>query len=254
MRWFALTALVWASTALAKDVQIATSDGVQLHASWTGKGEKGIILIPDDKRTRQDWAFLAEKLSKHGFSVLTFDLRGMGDSDLGRSITEADYPKMVSDVQEVSAWLSEHGATSVQLIGARLGANLALNAASSDPSIKSIALLSPHLNIRGIKMSAALNAYGERPVLWVVGADDDVATRAATALDERALGYSEVEIVEQGGVGATLLNRSSTLEGTLMAWVNGSYEQKTMKDRASDLHAGEDNSTIETTGKKFGEQ
>ena len=59
----------------------------------------------------------------------------------------------------------EVAADSIGIAGASIGANLAVLDAADDPGVRSIALLSPGLDYRGLRIEAAMKKYGARPAL-----------------------------------------------------------------------------------------
>lgn len=246
-----LVSLLAASPALASTVGLSAADGVRLSAESYGKGERGVLLLHDAGRSRADWAFFAEKLSSAGYLVLSLDLRGHGASE-AVDLTDESWPLMVQDAQAGVSWLREHGATSVSIVGAHLGANLALNTASADASVDDLILLSPGLNVNGVKMSAAIDAYGTRRVLFVASTEDSSGARAAQALGDRAQGIHEVELIDGSGVGTRLLNRSAELESMMVTWLAGPTEDDVTQSGQRRLGTGSI-TEIETSGQRFGE-
>src|ERR1019366_3265127 len=97
-RFFYFACLCLAGTALCQPVafaqppapvpaKITTVDGVKLNATFYGSAKKNspvVIMvhpIGDGKNSKPpEWKALAEYLQKQDFAVITFDLRGHGDS------------------------------------------------------------------------------------------------------------------------------------------------------------------------------
>ena len=73
---------------------------------------------------------------------------------------------MVNDVKAARRHLAarpEVNHSRIGIAGASIGANLAVLAAVDDPTVTSLALLSPTLDYRGLRIEAALRKYGKRP-------------------------------------------------------------------------------------------
>jgi len=243
-------ALGWFGAAKAASIAVTTTDGVALQAAQFGKGKHGVVLVHDKGKTSEEWAFFAEKLAQNDLNVVAITLRGHGSAP---AATTEDYPKMVADVAAAVAWLRAKGATRVDVVGAGLGANLALHAAAADPSIASAVLLSPGLNLQGVTLASAVEGYGIRPLLVVASQEDSYSTRSGTYLEEKIRGEKKFELLENAGSGVKMLNRAPTLEGLLVSWLNGSYELTSGVGKPDSLTTG-DGAAIETKGKKFGEQ
>ena len=86
---------------------------------------------------------LARALAAQGFTVLRFDLSGLGDSEArsdGLGLLEAT----LADIREALDWLeSTRGARRIVLAGLCSGANYSLLYAGTDPRVVGVALLDP---------------------------------------------------------------------------------------------------------------
>jgi pimeloyl-ACP methyl ester carboxylesterase len=221
--FLAFISLLAVNDALAGAVKLKTTDGVTIAGVESGSGAKGVVLVHGDGRTASDWTNFSAKLASQGFHVLAIDLRGHGGSALPAGLTEADWPKMVNDVAAGAAYLRTRGAKEVNLVGADVGGSLALNEASTDAAVTSLALVSPTISAHGVKVSEALAAYGQRPILLVAASGDSLSAKAANLLGPKALGPKQIDIIDGNGSGAQLLNIDAALEGTLIGWLNGSW-------------------------------
>ena len=152
-------------------------------------------------RNRREWEAMAQQLASDGIGALAMDLRGHGESGAGPlgPPDRVDYSTMVLDLRAARRFLAQRSdvqQTRVGVAGASLGANLAALLASSDPSIASLALLSPSLDYRGLRIEAAarkvtrpmlLVASRRRPVCVAVGARAaEGRRRTARAADPEA--------------------------------------------------------------------
>lgn len=255
MRWLWVVglALGLSREAIAAPFTANAADGVVLHGNDWGKGTKAVLLVHEKGKSSLDWSYFAERLSQKGFYVAAIDLRGHGTSTLPAPLTEADYPKMSQDVAAGLAFLRAKGAKDIVIIGAGIGANVSLYAASEAPDVKTVVLMSPGLNLTGVAIAPAAEKYGTRPMLIAVGADDTYGLRTATWLEERGQGSRVVEFVGAGGQGVKLLNKDPDLEGTLIAWISGNYAQVDVSQRATPASTTAP-ATFTTTGKKLGEE
>lgn len=225
-----LLASLFVSSALAApafpaEVTVTTSDKVPLKALYGSptKAPNGVLLLPGAGRGKEDWSSLADKLYRSGAQVLCLDLRGQG-SNPAAPLTPDLARQMQEDVRAGVAWLKSHGATRVSLVGADLGANLALNVAPDLPEVSSIVALSPGMDYQGIITNDAIKRFGARPVLLVAAEDDPYAMRSAKSLDALAQGEHKLHSYTNGGRGTKLLSRDPMLEGMLLGWINTHWQ------------------------------
>ena len=169
-------------------VDLTTKDGVSLKATfYPGAGTEKtvpIILLHDYKGDRSDFEELAKYLQSLGHAVMVPDLRGHGDSTrvlgsprelVATRMKVSNYGRMVADDMEaIKRYLMELNNKSklniqkLCIVGAGMGASVAIAWAAQDWSwpefaalkqgrdVKSLVLLSPDMNFRGIKLRDAL--------------------------------------------------------------------------------------------------
>jgi len=188
-----------------------------------------VILVHARGRSRADWEDLAEELQDEGYAVLTFDLRGHGGSTKqgDRTLAHAtmspqDWEKALLDLTAAYQFLTNRGEVNkgkIGVIGAGLGANLALNWAAQQPPVRSLVLLSPSLDEQGVKTEAAIARYGTRPVLLVASVDDRPAADAARRLESLARGKKKLTLYEAAGCGMDMLARAEGLTDLILEWL-----------------------------------
>jgi alpha-beta hydrolase superfamily lysophospholipase len=204
--------------AAAQRVTFRTDDGVTIAATWYEPTSRGpaVILVHMLQRSRRDFEALAIRLSSEGIGTLAIDLRGHGESQgsYGGSFTP-----MVADIKAARRFLATRSevAGRIGILGASLGANLAALAAADDPTIASVALLSPSLDYRGLRIEPAMRKIGSRRVLMVVSDDDAYATRTARDLEKGTKGR-EVIHLPTAGHGTVMLDRDPSLIGVVVDW------------------------------------
>ena len=229
--FFALAAVVLATLCLpvqARDQRVSfrTSDGVTISATWfepSVRPAPAVILVHMLGRSRRDWESLASRLAESGIGALAVDLRGHGDST--RTAPAADgtseYAAMVRDIEAGRRYLSTRADVQhsrIGLLGASLGANLAALHGAADAGVTSLALLSPSLDYRGVRIEAAIRKYGSRPILLVVSDDDAYARRTAEDLKKAGGGVRELLTLSGAGHGTNMLARSPELAPALVGW------------------------------------
>ena len=220
---FILTTLITAlvlpgESRAAQRVTIRADDGVVLTATWYEPPARGpaVILVHMLHRSRRDFDALASRLASEGIGALALDLRGHGDS---QGSIGTDFAPMVADVKAARRFLIGRSDVSgkIGLLGASLGANLVALAAADDPGVASLALLSPSLDYRGLRIETAMRKFGSRPVLMVVSDDDPYASRSAHDLEKGTRGR-EILSLTGAGHGSTMLEREASLMGSLVDW------------------------------------
>jgi dienelactone hydrolase len=220
-------ALLLAPAAFAgtQRVTIRTEDGVSLAGTWyepDARQAPAVILVHMLHRTQHDWDPVASRLASEGIGALAIDLRGHGESSGGVDGGDApDYSALVRDVMAARRYLASRGdvqQSRVGIAGASIGANLAVLEASADPSVASLALLSPSIDYRGLKIEAAMKKYGGRPALFVASDEDPYALRSSKDLQKTGPGVRELLVLNHAGHGTAMLSRDADLARAIVDW------------------------------------
>lgn len=213
-----------APAAQAQEVSFRTDDGVTVVGSLYVPARPGpaVILLHAISRTREDWQPLATRLADAGFVALAIDLRGHGASGpLPEGTGLENLNPMVGDVKAARAFLStrrEVTPNRIGIAGASIGANLAILYASGDPAVRSIVLLSPGIDYRGLRPEAALKKYGDRPAMLVASQEDNYSANSARQLTGSGPGARDLRILGGAGHGTTMLARQADLAGAIVDW------------------------------------
>jgi pimeloyl-ACP methyl ester carboxylesterase len=151
-----------------------------LHPAPGAPRETGAVLVPPlfGELVQHHRAFyvLAEELAATGVPALRYDHAGTGDS--AGDLTEASIGGWVDDVGEaVRALVERAGVARIHLIGARLGAALALAAAPSIGRTAGLALWEPALGAEHLAELEAVDARVLAPYI------ESAATPAAGPRD-----------------------------------------------------------------------
>jgi pimeloyl-ACP methyl ester carboxylesterase len=218
-----------------EDVTLITSDSVKLAATYyTPPKEKapGVILLHMLSRDRKDWHTLAKRLQKAGYGCLSLDFRGhgenleRGDSSLNwRNFSEEDFTALTQDLE--AGWLFLENEPHIMkdrmaIIGASIGANVALNFAGDHPEVETLALLSPGLNYRGIVTEDAMRKYGRRPLFIAVSKEDFYAAQSSNRLRQLTRGNVVLKTYDGSSHGTKLLKQEKDLIDILIQWLKES--------------------------------
>lgn len=217
-------------------VRFESPDGVKLSGNLfkpTKKGslKGGIVFVHEPFRSSRDWAYMAEKMSRHGFASLVFDLRGhggslmRGDEELDREIfMDEDFQAMGQDVAAAVTVLRGQpgmGGLPVHMAGSDLGGSLALLQAIASDDVKTVALLSPGLGYDGVNIVGTASSLSERQMLLVFSSEDSYSRKSTEVLASQTSGPVHVETYYGVGHGTKMLSREPRLEVLLVSWFLG---------------------------------
>jgi alpha-beta hydrolase superfamily lysophospholipase len=218
----ALSLLVAApALAAGRVVNFTAADGTPLTAMLYEAATRpapAVILVHMLGRSKDEWAPFAERLQAVGITALAIDLRGHGRSG-GNG---ADLTAMVGDVQAAAGWISTQGIVrpgAIAVVGASLGANLAALAAADSSVFAAVALVSPSLDYRGVRIDAnVMKKIGSRPSWLAASGEDPYAVRSMKELaaDEAS---REQHLSSVRGHGTALLNSDQELAAALVDWL-----------------------------------
>jgi dienelactone hydrolase len=210
--------------ATTQEVAFKTDDGVTIAGTLylPGRPAPAIILVHALSRTREDWSAVANRLAEAGFVALAIDLRGHGASGpLPDGTDLQQLTPMNADVKAARLFLAsrrEVVPSRIGVAGASIGANLAILLAANDPAVRSLALLSPGIDYRGLRPEAAFKKYGDRPALLAASQEDNYSTNSARELVGSGTGIRDLRILNGAGHGTTMLVRQPDLVGALVDW------------------------------------
>ncbi|MCX6545653.1 MAG: alpha/beta hydrolase [Acidobacteria bacterium] len=179
-----------------------------------------VVLLHMMARSRHDWDAAAQKLVEAGIAALSVDFRRAGQPGIDARGGD-DLADLVLDAEAAKAYLSarpEIAPGRIGIAGASVGANVAAIAAGNDASVRSLALLSPSLEYRNLRMEPALRKFGSRPALLVASSEDPYALRSARGMVTMGNGPRELRVLAGAGHGTLMLSRDPDLATAVVEW------------------------------------
>ena len=209
-----------------------------------------VILLHSLNGSHKDWGNLPEKLVHNGYIVFSVDLRGHGkstryingSSKSWRNFKPTDWPMMPKDVNKILRFFEHNdhyrhiNTRNVALMGASIGANTALIAASVVPDrIKAIVTLSPGLDYKGLATSIPIVKYPN--ALFVAASRrDPYAYESSQLLYQWALGPKAIRLYDNIGHGTDMLTYNPELENQIIQWMRKYVPGKTVPHPTPSLH------------------
>ena len=84
--------------------------------------------------------------------------------------------------------------------------------------MRSLVLLSPGIDYRGLRPEAALRRYGDRPAMLVASQEDNYSTNSARELAAAGSGNRDLRILNGAGHGTNMLVHQADLAAALVDW------------------------------------
>jgi len=215
-----------------RSIKLKTADGVEIVGDYfSGVTDRGVLLLHMMPETRESWDEFALMLQEHGYHVLTIDLRGHGESEKGpdgyKRFSDQDHQSSRLDVDAAVDFLTASGAKHVFLIGASIGANLALQHLCSHTEIPAAVLFSPGLDYKGIETLPLVKKLNPRQAAFFVGSRDDIRkdgwsnAEMVEELYKNCSGECDIKIFDDAGHGITILKRYPSFAEEIMEWLEG---------------------------------
>ena len=223
------------ATSSMETVNFTTEDGVNIIADWFLPSEiqTAVLLLhmlPADKKS---WTSLTEKLNTAGFATLAIDLRGHGEStksDLGlldyKKFTDAEHQASRLDVIAAVNFLKEKGfeKKNIALIGASIGANLALDYLGRNEEIKTAVLLSPGLDYRGLVTQPIIGKLiPNQSVFIAVSEEDSYSFNSSKILAQATKIKKELKLFKDAGHGTAMFSEEPQLEQEIVEWLKQTW-------------------------------
>ncbi len=177
-----------------------------------------VVLVHMLGRSKDEWIGVADRLQEAGTTVLAVDLRGHG----GSGGNGAMLASMSTDVRAAVDWVAGRPGVrpgSIALVGASLGANLAALVAADAAMVRAVALVSPSLDYRGIRVDAGvMKKIGNRPVWLAASTEDPYALRTVKELATGG-GIREQRLSSARAHGTGLFSADQDLVPALVDWL-----------------------------------
>jgi pimeloyl-ACP methyl ester carboxylesterase len=209
-----------APTEASLAMSFITADGLSITGTYYAGPTRPapvILLLHMNGSNKEAWRLFATTLQTAGYSVLAIDLRGHGETG-----GKADWNKVPGDVVEVLNQLRNLPGIDparISVIGADIGANLAIRGCADWQGCKSVVMISPALNYLGIGALDPLSRYGTGPVLIVASRDDKPSGSDSVTLDKAAKGSHTLQLYPGTTHGTNLFGAQPDLATVIIQWL-----------------------------------
>jgi dienelactone hydrolase len=177
----------------------------------------GLLLVHGGEGTRDDWVLFATRAQQAGFQCLAPDFAWKLDAS--KAVDKASAFRRMDAALD---YLHKSGVDPERtaIVGADLGANVALQYAAERPEVNAVALVSPGLNYGGISAEKALEQFGRGALFFVSGSGDAYSSDSARRLHEKAVGFAELREYPGGAHGTDLFTVSENATAQLLDWLS----------------------------------
>lgn len=219
-------------------VRFTTEDGVHVAGVVREAGEMKhwAMLLHMMPATKESYAALQEALAGRGISSLAIDFRGHGESRQTTDGRILDYQTFghlehqakIKDVEAAVTYLERtYGAATSRLVlvGASIGANLALQYGAAHADVPGMVALSPGLNYRDVATMPLIQSLTrDRHVYLASSADDEISGPAVEKLTERSLAQTDVKQFTDAGHGTRMFETHPEFLEEVADWVAARLE------------------------------
>jgi len=219
---------------MPQKIQITTNDDIVLSANWVAAPTTlgAVILLHMFPATKESWAVFQGMLAKRGIASIALDLRGHGESTrttVGQTLDYRKFEEMehISSMEDVRAaydWLVKRGIERdrIGVVGASIGANIALRYLAENPQVPAALLLSPGLQYHGIGLEDVLefvNPHQAVQILVSKGDDDESVQASDRILEALAVEVKGVKKLSNAGHGTRMFEGDAALMGEAADWL-----------------------------------
>jgi len=202
---------------LPSTVTLSGAQGLELqgtHMPAANAEAPAVLLLHMYGSDRRSWQSYAEDLAAAGIASLAIDLRGHGDTG-----GEEDWELAQQDVAAAFDWLQANPGVDpsrVGILGASIGANLALVQASSYPvNVAAAALLSPGLDYFRVEIEGLAKEAQGVPLFLAASENDGYSAETVRILAEEAPGNNTLSVFDGASHGTDMFASHPELADTL---------------------------------------
>ncbi len=204
------------ATAESQDVSFETADGVTIRGHRFGDGESLVILAHMRPSDQTSWFDFAAELAAAGYSALTFDFRGYGESEGDQELSKIDL-----DLEAAIEEMSGAGYDNIYLVGASMGGTAALVVAARQ-GVAGVVAISAPAEFEGLNAEEVIGQVSE-PKLFIASEGDSSAMVSLDSLFELAPEPKEKKVFSGSAHGTKLLegDHAEEFKGLILAFLSG---------------------------------
>ncbi len=214
-----------------QEVSLQTVDGVSIAATIypvNAAAPPGLILVHMLGSNRASWQSFASHAQADGYLCIAIDLRGHGDSlNAGgtklsyKNFTTQEWLGALADIDAARKELLKQGANpkDMAVIGASIGANLALHYANERTEIPAVVMISPGIDYKGVGAAEEIVTFGNRPCLLVTSEGDAYSASSCTTFKKAASGLCELREYPGSFHGTNVLDSSQAALKEVLLWL-----------------------------------
>jgi dienelactone hydrolase len=217
-------------------VKFTTIDGWTIQGVLYNGTGSNILLLHGLGDHNSAWAEFARVLKQEGYTVLAIDLRGHGKSTMDDGInrswqgfTTRDFSSMANDASAAQQFLGGN----ITIMGASIGANIAVNYAASSDKVTSLVLFSPGLDYKGITAEAPMKIF-RGSAFFLAGDIDTYSASSAQRLYDLAKGKKKIEVYKTSNHGTQLLS-DAVVQNDVLSWLEQNYPAVRPVDNSSNI-------------------
>jgi pimeloyl-ACP methyl ester carboxylesterase len=225
--------------AAGKEVRFAARDGQPLAAlvdlpDTDRNIHVGVVLLPMYRSTKESWRPLVERLTRAGFTCLSLDLRGHGESRYGADGTDLQprviardpqlFNTMYLDAGAAAKWLRDNvpGLRKMALVGASVGCSVAVQAVTRNAvRVDAVVLMTPGKKYLGVDTMADIRKWPGTPLLIISSEQEKDRGAAAihAALEKQG---ARLQLYPQTNIhGTNMFGRVPGVENFIVDWLLG---------------------------------
>lgn len=180
-------------------LSFTTEDGIPLVGTLTGSGKNVVLVSNQHHATEFLWDSFVPDLVAAGWSVFTYNYRGIGPSG-----GEEDVPQVGKDFRAAHSLIQARGEGRIALVGASLGSMVSLAGA---PEVRpaAVVLLSVGRNFLGFNLAPDPSQGVEAPTLLITS-EYDFSRTETEAIAGQFGSRAELLVVGASDHGTALLD------------------------------------------------
>jgi len=242
---FTLVIFILSSTAqnaycktITKELEVQTKDAKIIKATVSYvkidgvKKYSTVVLLHSLGYSSVDWGNLIPDLNNAGYAVIAIDLRGHGKSVFNTKFqkrawtyfTTKNYQKFPSDVlavlDQAQKQVKAVSLDNMAIVGADIGANTAVLVSKElKKKPKTLVLISPTTNFKGLYIPIAMVEMGAVPVLSMASNKDVYCLNEQRSLAKFAQGGFYAKNYPQGGMGMMMIKSNPSMSQDIVKWI-----------------------------------